>query len=87
MIVMPNTSRKGKGCRPACDNSPSFGSSASWVGEKSLKASFYEPGLHLEYVWVDTEPLADVMCQPYVQPTPVNGLAGRMTGYHIALSM
>ena len=64
-----------------------FGSSASWVGEKSLKASFYEPGLHLEYVWVDTEPLADVMCQPYVQPTPVNGLAGRMTGYHIALSM
>ena len=57
------------------------------MGEKNREALFYEPGLHFEYVWVDMEPLADAMCQPYVQPVPVNSLAGRMTGYYLSLSM
>ena len=44
-----------------------YGAFASWVGENYVATLFYEPILHLEYVWVDMEHLADVMCQPYGQ--------------------
>jgi len=70
--------------------SKKLGSSGIMVGKNPLKALILL-GLRkidfAKFLWVDMEPLADVVCQPCSRQCLKSGLAGRQPGYHIALSM
>ena len=39
------------------------------------------------FLWVDMEPLADVVCQPCSHQCLKSGLTGCQSDYHIALSI
>lgn len=69
---------------------PFFGSSGILVGQNSLKAVILL-GLRkidfARFLWVDMEPLADVVCQPCSHQCLKSGLTGCQSDYHIALSI
>lgn len=66
------------------------GSSGITVGKNSRKALILLRLRKIDFarfLWVDMEPLADVVCQPCSRQCLKSGLAGYQSGYHIALSM
>lgn len=67
-----------------------LGSSGMIVDQNLLKALILQ-GLRkinfARFLWVDMEPLADMICQPCSSQYLKSGLAGCQSGYHIAFSM